>query len=285
MKEKVLLSQINPFVRNVLSGRTVSRSRWVKAYDCRLFYIHGGSAELQIKDETYSLEEGTLVLFSSGIPYEFRHVRALDTIILNFDYTDDYAGCEKPLVPVEADKFNPSRLLAAPLFEDCDVLNRPLVIRNMQRMEELLYQMDDTHRKGPIFYREWNSGALKSALVEILRCYQNNREVSMEFLDRIRQLVQENLSERLTARMISDMLGYHENHINRLMRNATGMTLYQYIIDRRLSLAKILLMEGSLTIAEIAEKTGFEHVCNFSSCFKSKTGMSPSEFRRKHSSH
>ena len=68
----------------------------------------------------------------------------------------------------------------------------------------------------------------------------------------------------------------------RRFRKVMGMTPMQYVIDRRMSLAIQLLCESSKSIAEIAERCGYENEFYFSSSFKKATGMSPTAYRRMH---
>ncbi len=57
-------------------------------------------------------------------------------------------------------------------------------------------------------------------------------------------------------------------------------TIHQYRLDLRLSMAKQLLDETDLTIAEIAYKTGFDSRDGFARCFRKKFHLSPREWRK-----
>jgi AraC-like DNA-binding protein len=54
-----------------------------------------------------------------------------------------------------------------------------------------------------------------------------------------------------------------------------------YILTVRLKKAKFLLSSGDLTISEVASKVGFSSQGYFSTVFKSKFGVTPSEFKEK----
>ena len=53
----------------------------------------------------------------------------------------------------------------------------------------------------------------------------------------------------------------------------------EYIVNTRLKKAKYYLQHEDLSIAEIAFKTGFSSATYFSTVFRSKLGVSPSEFK------
>jgi len=59
-----------------------------------------------------------------------------------------------------------------------------------------------------------------------------------------------------------------------------GMPPNQYLIYLRINHAKELLESTSLSINEISRQLGFSYTCYFSRIFKSKTGLSPSEYQR-----
>ncbi len=62
-------------------------------------------------------------------------------------------------------------------------------------------------------------------------------------------------------------------------RRSVGVLPQRYLIDLRIRQAKRYLVDTSMTVSEIAEKTGFENVYYFSKAFKKETGYTPSEYR------
>jgi AraC-like DNA-binding protein/mannose-6-phosphate isomerase-like protein (cupin superfamily) len=76
-------------------------------------------------------------------------------------------------------------------------------------------------------------------------------------------------------------VGVSPNHLNRLLRQQTGLTFRQILIQRRLELAKTLLRNGDESCTEIAMACGFGDSNYFARLFRRKTGLSPTEFRRR----
>jgi AraC-like DNA-binding protein len=70
------------------------------------------------------------------------------------------------------------------------------------------------------------------------------------------------------------------NSFIRLFRQETACSPQQYIRERRIRQACILLRFSSKTISEIAEECGFDNRYYFSRIFKQTRGYSPAEFRR-----
>jgi len=76
-------------------------------------------------------------------------------------------------------------------------------------------------------------------------------------------------------------VGVSPNHLNRLLRQQTGLTFRQLLIQRRLELAKDLLRNGDAHCTEIALACGSGDSNYFARLFRRKTGVSPTEFRRR----
>ncbi|MCQ2584006.1 MAG: helix-turn-helix transcriptional regulator [Treponema sp.] len=62
-------------------------------------------------------------------------------------------------------------------------------------------------------------------------------------------------------------------------KKASGKSLKQFILERKMEEAKALLSDSTRTVSEIAYSLGFSDNHNFSRAFKKVTGQSPSEYR------
>jgi AraC-like DNA-binding protein len=75
-------------------------------------------------------------------------------------------------------------------------------------------------------------------------------------------------------------LGTNQNKLKAMFKQAFGQTMADYCLERRVREAQQLLMEGTLTIAQVAERVGYEHQSSFAAAFRGHVGMSPREYRR-----
>lgn len=78
---------------------------------------------------------------------------------------------------------------------------------------------------------------------------------------------------------LGSMIGMSEVHFRRLFLRMYGVTPKQYLISYRMNVAKSLLAQGEISIAEIAARIGYNSVCYFSRAFKKECGVSPTEFK------
>lgn len=72
------------------------------------------------------------------------------------------------------------------------------------------------------------------------------------------------------------------DYLTKLFRRENGMSLSEYIIQKRISLAKKLLVTTSLSVVEISQRTGFSYSSYFVRIFKKKTELTPQQYRERY---
>lgn len=105
-------------------------------------------------------------------------------------------------------------------------------------------------------------------------------------LDRLNQLLDNYFnSEELinkglpTVEFIAESLHVSGSYLRGLLKTLIGQSTQQFIHEKLIEKAKEKLSTTGLTVSEIAYELGFEHPQSFSKLFKSKTNLSPLEFR------
>ena len=79
---------------------------------------------------------------------------------------------------------------------------------------------------------------------------------------------------------IASELNVSAGYLSGLLRTLTGMNTQQHIHMKLIEKAKEKLSATGLSVSEIAYGLGFEHIGSFSKLFKTKTKLSPLEFRQ-----
>jgi AraC family transcriptional regulator, transcriptional activator of pobA len=82
-----------------------------------------------------------------------------------------------------------------------------------------------------------------------------------------------------TVQWVADNLHLSPNYLSDLLKVLTGQSTQQHIHDKLIEKAKEKLSTTDLSVSEIAYELGFEHPQSFSKLFKTKTSLSPLEFR------
>jgi AraC family transcriptional activator of pobA len=83
-----------------------------------------------------------------------------------------------------------------------------------------------------------------------------------------------------TVQQLADHLKVSPRYLSDMLRSLTGQTTQQHIHNKLIDKAKDILSTSNLTIAEIAYQLGFDYPQSFNKLFKSKTKVSPLEYRQ-----
>lgn len=133
-------------------------------------------------------------------------------------------------------------------------------------------QLYDTHTIRKFYEREVIAPV-------IARMNQFRKSSSEVVLDKIMRLIEARGGD-LTLAECADQLGYHPSYIWRVMKNTKDMTFTDYIAGQKLELAKQMLAETELPVAEIAERLSYSNAQNFIRVFKKHMGMTPGQYRK-----
>ncbi len=93
--------------------------------------------------------------------------------------------------------------------------------------------------------------------------------------------IESHLNDRIDYTKIERITGTSIYHFRRIFSFLSGMSLGEYIRNRKLSNATFDLQDEGMTVTETAFKYGYESVDGFSRAFKEWSGISPSEVKKK----
>ncbi len=97
--------------------------------------------------------------------------------------------------------------------------------------------------------------------------------------ERILLIVSERYQVPLRIPEIASELKVSRTHVMRYFHKMTGMTLLEYITQRRVSCAQRLLTTSDMKILDIAYASGFNSPARFYACFNQVVGQSPTRYR------
>ena len=89
-----------------------------------------------------------------------------------------------------------------------------------------------------------------------------------------------NIQEPVALDEVASEVHMSRYYLCRRFKKATGMTLTEYVTERRVEMAKDMLVNTSLRVADIAFEVGFQSLSQFNRCFRKITGITPTKFRR-----
>jgi AraC family transcriptional regulator len=103
--------------------------------------------------------------------------------------------------------------------------------------------------------------------------------LSRDRLKRVQDYIEAHLDDRLTLTELAGVACLSAYHFSRSFKQATGVGLHHYVMQRRLERAKTLLRRTRQPLALIALEAGFADQSHLNSVFRREIGVTPSQFR------
>ncbi|MCM4083275.1 helix-turn-helix domain-containing protein [Paractinoplanes hotanensis] len=96
----------------------------------------------------------------------------------------------------------------------------------------------------------------------------------------VREMVEEHLAEALPLRELAGAAGLSVSQFARQFKARTGLSPHQFLIQRRVDAASLLLRCTRLPIAEVAQRCGFSHQEHLTRVLRAHLGITPGALRR-----
>ena len=126
--------------------------------------------------------------------------------------------------------------------------------------------------------------ALRRLLLTVSRlAWEQHRPVRDEAdkYARIAAYVDQHFSEALSVETIASRFYLSKSYVSHLFKESTGMSLYRYVTQKRLSAIGAAIKSG-VPIARACAQYGFSDYSAFYRAFRRQYGLSPAEYRAKH---
>jgi len=103
--------------------------------------------------------------------------------------------------------------------------------------------------------------------------------LSRDRLKRVQDYIEAYLDDRLTLTELTEVACLSAYHFSRSFKQATGVGLHHYVMQRRLERAKTLMRRTNQPLAAIAQEAGFADQRHLISIFRREVGVTPGQFR------
>jgi AraC family transcriptional regulator len=102
----------------------------------------------------------------------------------------------------------------------------------------------------------------------------------MARLKKVLEFIDANLDKNISLSALADAANMNLYYFATLFRKSMRISPHQYVLNRRVELAKRLLRDRKRSVLDVSLQVGFDHPNNFARAFRRMAGISPSDFRR-----
>ncbi|MFK7696814.1 helix-turn-helix transcriptional regulator [Paenibacillus sp. HJGM_3] len=109
---------------------------------------------------------------------------------------------------------------------------------------------------------------------------KEKKDAEEPVVEQIMKAIQERYMEDLSLDVLAVEFQLSPSYLSTYIKEKTGLNFIEHLHDTRLRNAQLLLLDTDLHIQTIGSQVGYRNISSFNRMFKSRTGLSPSEYRR-----
>jgi AraC-like DNA-binding protein len=246
-----------------------------------IFYFHEGRGNYLIGDKIHVLAAGDLIIMHGMTLHcpnakndeHFKYVRSL----LNF---------EPEYIRKAMEHLFTVNILGP--FEELRNYKVNLQGEERAEFEAILHTMHRFHtRKDEVYLNRFHL-AFIDLLFMVYNCFkqpiEQKEECSSQKERRVQELItflEEHYTEDINMEDLEKYLYVNKYYLSRIFREVTGVTIFNYLYQRRVNQAKIMfLMHKKRSVTDVSYQLGFKHLTHFSRVFRQYEGCTPEEYRK-----
>lgn len=247
-------------------------------FQYEIYYFHGGKVNYLINDRIYVLEAGDLLLMH-GMTLHRAHI----------DPSEPYHRTTLHMDPsyfkqIIQPSFAPDLLIPFQKLQ-----NVRLQLRGAEKIEieatlhklEQLFKQHTTHS-----HQRFHAVLLDLMLMicelckvplEAIHSFPSSKE---HHVQAVISYLEKNYSDDITLEGIQSELHLSKYYLSKTFKEVTGITIFQFLMQRRIYQAKVELIDSNQPITDIGYEVGFKHPSHFSRAFKLQTFLTPEQYRK-----
>lgn len=246
-------------------------------------HLHGellihlnGSVLYNIGGNEFSPKEGDVIVARAGEPH--------NPVVIN-DEMYEYLQIDFP-----HDAFNVREIsdYLMHVFKNGEVCSANFLVPNSENRDKILKSTrkiiaalsNNSLNKMLIYsYVIQLMDAINTTFLNQASVYGSNHTVLP--VDTAVSYIYSNLSDIQSVKEIACHIGLSTSQLTRLFKKHFDCTPYEFIVEKRIENAKVLMCYNGESVSEASRKSGFRDYSNFIALFKKKTGMTPLAYKKK----
>ena len=240
-----------------------------------LYFFIDGSVTYCIEEKTYELMSGDVLIIPPGklhkpyISSNLKYERAV--LWLKQGYLQSLNKNEWGCVDELTKLINDGHLLVSYRGKE------------QKKILSVLSEIDSEISLGSNIERTAVSAYITLLLISLVRTAKNQRNNESSFVNEsivpsVMEFINSHISEPLSSQIIAEQFFINKYYLHHIFKEYTNVSLYDYIISKRIIFAKSLIRHGK-NLTDACFACGFKDYSAFYKAFVSKTGISPKKFK------
>jgi len=242
-----------------------NRAGGLDAYDCnRFILVVKGEGKLLLENSETALKPGDCSLIFAGTKHEIAAEAGSELVYKWCHFRDGYGD------------WNLYRMLRLPYTVHAETADAQ---RLLDTITALSAQSGLTSKL-----------RMKAAMLELISVFLEHLpedatkadkapSQEMEKIGTVLQYIDDHLGENLTVEELARQVFLHPNYFIVFFKSMMGCSPIQYVNQRRMELARTLLLDPECNVSDVANRIGMK-IYYFSRMFKAHTGLTPSRYRK-----
>ena len=215
---------------------------------CELAYYVSGYGSLSQNENNYQYKKGTIHLVHGGIPHDENNEAESKIMLLYFNM--------------------PADIIPSGIYND-----RSGAILSLLR--NLRFEMQEN-----LPYKQEILDNILTQILFLLKRQLFPQPVENKNFNHIVRYIDENFQFDIDVRKIASQAFYSYDRFRHIFKEHTGCAPHEYINNKRIDLAKFLIdTDPSISLTALSEECGYSSLSQFSNAFRSKTGMTASNYK------
>ena len=246
-------------------------------------YVYRGSGINVFREKSIHLHEGDGLLLNPSILHSF-YTEDSDSIVLNIAMIESlFVGTKLSLLSDNQvfNNFFVNYMYQMNLCMDYLLFPSRSDVQIRNSVENIVYE----YVKKKPFYQNILQSSVVTLFAYLARLFaqtsgiDDEKQMQASQISALLEYIQENLAT-VTMSQLENRFSYSSRQISRLLKQHTGQTFTELLLNIRLRQAAELLSASSLTISEVSSLVGFNDSLYFGKVFKGKYGLAPSQYRK-----
>lgn len=242
-------------------------------------FITEGKGEISINNHTYNVESAYAVCSIPGDVWGWEKDNNLNGFVLVFEEEFLLSFFNDPDFLLKFPYLHPERNSALVNFQG-EFFDRIIRLLADIKQEIQNYVHKDHHILRAMLYEVLM--LLNRCQTVLLNAKPVNDMTTNRYLNSFMAMVFTDYELHKDTQYYAGKLNITTNYLNKIVRQSLGMSTKDFILDKVIQEAKMMLKFTTLSVAEISEKLKFSTPTYFSRFFLKQTKMTPKEFRKAH---